>query len=338
MSGFGSMLRDYLEYYKISQSEFADRLGITQKHMNEMINGKTKISPELMILISLLTDIDVNLIYFAEKRKEVYESLMNEYKNEKEINKMLNSYYLKEMYKRKWINLKQPTSFVQNYMDLIEYLGINEISSINNYLSKRFLFKKASNDTDNIKIYLWIRHCDKETKGIEIGKYDSSKLNDLLNELKEERIKKFNKESLIKIFHKYGIILYIEDALPGTKVRGCIKVAIDTPVIYMTTYLKEKSSFYYTLYHELMHLKSDYNKLKSKTIVDEDDTEDEMNKLALNEMIDDKTYQLILNNYSNKEKIAEYNRIPLSFLYSRLAKEGIISYKSSEYMKNIERI
>ena len=77
MSGFGSMLRDYLEYYKISQSEFADRLGITQKHMNEIINGKTKISPELMVLISLLTNIDINLIMYAEKKKETYEMLIN---------------------------------------------------------------------------------------------------------------------------------------------------------------------------------------------------------------------------------------------------------------------
>ena len=338
MNGFGSMLRDYLEYYRISQSEFADRLGITKKHMNEIINGKTKISPELMVLISLLTNIDVNLIAYTEQKKETYEMLMNKYKSEKEINKMLNSYHLKELSQNKWINLKYPESFVQNYLDLTEYLGFKDISLIDTYLEKRFLFKKTSNNADNLKIYLWIRHCDNLTKGIEIEKYDSKKLNDLLTELKEERLKVFNKESLIELFHKYGIILCIEDALPGTKVRGCIKVSIDTPVIYMTTYLKEKSSFYYTLYHELMHLKTDYNKLKSKTAVDEEDTEDEMNKLALNEMMDDKTYKLILDNYSNRERIAKDNKIPLSFLYSRLAIEGKISYKSPEYRRNIERI
>jgi len=306
--------------------------------MNEIINSKTKISPELMVLISLLTNIDVNLIMFTEKKKETYEMLIAKYKTEKEINKMLNSYYIKEMSKRKWINLKYQESFVQNYLDLTEYLGVNDINSIDNYLNRRFLFKKASNDTDNLKIYLWIRHCDKETKGIEIGKYDSSKLNDLLKDLKEERIKKFNKKALINLFHKYGIILYIDDALPGTKVRGCVKVAIDTPVIYMTTYLKEKSSFYYTLYHELMHLKSDYNKLKNKTIVDEDDIEDNMNKQALNEMIDEETYNFILEHYFAREEIAKENKIPLSFLYSRLAMEGKIKYNSQEYLKSRENI
>ncbi len=130
MNGFGSMLRDYLEYHRISQSDFADRLGITQKHMNEIINGKTKISQELMILISLLTDIDINLIAFAEKRKETYDMLINKYKNEKEINNMLNSYYIKDLNKKNWLNLKHSTSFVQNYLDLVEYLGVKDTSSI----------------------------------------------------------------------------------------------------------------------------------------------------------------------------------------------------------------
>ena len=75
MSEFGSMLKDYLVFFKISQSDFADRLGISQKHMNEIINGKTKISPELMVVISLLTDIDPKIIFLAEKKKEVYELL-----------------------------------------------------------------------------------------------------------------------------------------------------------------------------------------------------------------------------------------------------------------------
>lgn len=49
MQGFGSMLKDYLEYYKISQTDFAERLGISTKHMNEILNGKTNISEELML-------------------------------------------------------------------------------------------------------------------------------------------------------------------------------------------------------------------------------------------------------------------------------------------------
>ena len=336
MHGFGSMLRDYLEYYRISQSEFADRLGITQKHMNEIINGKTRLTNELIISISILTDIDANLIFFVENKKKTYDELIEKYKNKKNINKMLNSFHLNEMVNKKWLKLKDSVEFTQNYLDLVDYMGIRDINLIDNYLSKRYLFKKAYNNADNLKIFLWIRHCDIVTKGIEVPEYKSSKLKDLLDELKIVRMKKFNKERLISLFKKYGIILCIEDALKGSKVRGCVKVMINTPAIYMTTYKKEKSSFYYTLYHELMHLKTDYNKLKSKTMVEDD--EKDIDIKALNEMLDEKIYNQILDDYDNKDNIALKNNIPLCFLYSRLAYEGKIKYNSSEYINHIERI
>lgn len=38
--------KEYLEFNNISQTEFATRLGITQKHMNELLNGKMSITLE----------------------------------------------------------------------------------------------------------------------------------------------------------------------------------------------------------------------------------------------------------------------------------------------------
>ena len=79
MIGFGSLLRDYLDYYKISQTDFADRLGISKKHLNNIINGKVGISEELMIAISLIADIDIKLIVFAEKQRRVHNYLYEKF-------------------------------------------------------------------------------------------------------------------------------------------------------------------------------------------------------------------------------------------------------------------
>ena len=335
MSGFGSMLRDYLEYNKISQTDFADRLGISQKHMNEIINDKTSISLELMMAISLLTDIDVNLIYYVENKKNVYNKLINKYKTDKEINKLLNSYYINEMEKRGWIKLKDKSSLVQKYLDLVDFLKVKDLDTFNSYVNKRYLFKKKDKSND-IKISLWINHCDNMINKEDINTYDSNKFDLILTELRNERIKKYNEKKIIEILRKYGIILYIEDALKGSKIRGCCKVMVDTPVIYLTRYYKEKSSFYFTLYHELMHIKKEFNMLKNKIYITED--ESKIDELALDEMIPKMIYKKILEDYSNKDKIAKENKIPLCFLYTRLAKEGIIKYNSNEYLNNIERI
>ena len=59
---FGKYLKDYLEYNNISQTEFATRIGITQKHMNEIINGKTRITLEMAGNIERLTGIKSEFI------------------------------------------------------------------------------------------------------------------------------------------------------------------------------------------------------------------------------------------------------------------------------------
>jgi len=85
-----------------------------------------------------------------------------------------------------------------------------------------------------------------------------------------------------------------------------------------------------------MHIKKDFNMLKNKIYITED--ESKIDELALDEMIPKMIYKKILEDYSNKDKIAKDNKIPLCFLYTRLAKDGIIKYNSKEYISNIEKI
>lgn len=338
MQGFGSMLKDYLEFYKISQTDFADRLGISTKHMNEILSGKTNISEDLMLGISLITDIDVNLIFYVETKKRIYEYLNKTFKSDKEIKKYLNSFCLNEMSKKKWITLKDSSSYTQNAIDLLDYLGISNFDNIDNYLNRRILYKKKD-DADRSKIYLWIKRCDNKIKGKIISNYTSSNLLLLNKELITIRNNKFNEEELIKVFNKYGIYLVIEDALTGTKIRGCSMVKGNNPCIYITRYFKEKASFYFTLYYELGHIKRDYNKLKNKIIInDEENSEKEMDEYALNQMIPNNIWKEIKNNLLLKEEICIKNKIPLCFLYSRLAYEKIISYSSKEYNSHREKI
>ncbi len=337
MNGFGSMLKDYLEYYKISQTDFADRLGISNKHMNEILNENTNISESVMLAISLITDIDINLIFYVENKKRIYQYLKDNFKTDKDIKEFLNSYYVNEMYKKNWIVLKDKTSVTQTTMDLLDYLKIKDFNLLNKYLDKRILFKKQDS-ANMIKIYLWIRHCDKIIENQEVNDYNSSNLIKLLDELKIIRNKEYNEDELIKLFNKYGIYLSIEEALNGTKLRGCVMVKGKNPAIYMTKYLKEKASFFFTLYHEIGHIKRDYNKAKNKIIVDDILSEDEADVFSLNQMIDENIWKEILNNFDKKDDICLSNNIPLSFLYSRLAYEGYIKYSSKEYNAHKEII
>ena len=79
-----------------------------------------------MLAISLITDIDPNLILKLENQKKVNNYLMKKFKNEQNIKEFLNSFYIKEMIKLNWFKPKNITSYVQTSIDLLEYLKIKD--------------------------------------------------------------------------------------------------------------------------------------------------------------------------------------------------------------------
>lgn len=336
--GFGPILRDYLNYHRISQSDFAKRLGITQKHMNEILNNKAEISMELMLSINLITDIDVNLIWQAEEEKRVYLYLKENFKDEQELKNYLKTFSIEELKDRNWLRFKDEKSLVQICIDLFKFLSIKNFDTLNNYSEQTILYKKNS-QADMNKVMLWIKHCDGLIQDLDICKYDKNKIGDLINDLKKLSLEKFDENKIIKCLNKYGIYLLIEDALTGSKIRGCMMVKGDNPAIYLTRLYKDKSSFYFALYHELGHVKSDYNKAKSKVIIDEDEAlEKRADQFALNTMITPSVWSEIIDNIDNVLDICRQNNTPVCFATSRLAKEGYISYKSKLYNNYKEKV
>ena len=61
--------------------------------------------------------------------------------------------------------------------------------------------------------------------------------------------------------------------------------------------------------------------------------EDRADKVALDTMIPNNVWKKIVENHSeeNIKEISKENRIPISFMVGRMAKVGLISYKSRLY-------
>lgn len=334
MLGFGKYLKEYLEFNNLSQTEFASRLGVTQKHMNEILNGKMSITLERAAQIYHLTGIPIDFIINAENRKLVTEYLLKKYGDEKSIQETIKKqFFISELAKRKWVDFKDPSNAIQNYMDLIDFLKVTDLEALN-MVQEKTLFKKTGEDIN--KLSLWIARCDELAIKQEVKEYNPIAFNFLIEDLKKEAYINYSIENVQNILNNYGIYFVVEKALTGTKVRGCIKVKGKNPAIYLTKNYIGKDSFFFELFHELGHCKSDYNEAKNKVIIDGNEKQEQRaDKFALNTMIPEDVWNNIQKDYSenNLLKISEGNKIPMSFIVGRLAKTKKISYKSTLYNK-----
>ena len=114
--GFGSFLKDYLEHYNISQVEFAERLDISTKHLSEILNKNIDISNDLMVAISLITNIDINFIVRIENSKKIKEYLIKEFGDN--LASYLKQFSINELEKYGWINFKHKSDIYQNAIDI----------------------------------------------------------------------------------------------------------------------------------------------------------------------------------------------------------------------------
>lgn len=189
---------------------------------------------------------------------------------------------------------------------------------------------------------MWIAHCDETIKQQNVNEYNSYNLMLLIKDLQELAYNNsIDIDKVRELLNKYGIYFACEKALTGTKIRGCFRVKGKQPAIYVTDNYAGKDSFFFELFHELGHCKSDYNEGKNKVIIDGNDLKEEKaDKFALEVMIPEKIWKKIVDGEINEKTLKEISiqeKIPMSFIVGRLAKNGIITYKSKLYRENYQK-
>ncbi len=334
MISFGKYLKDYLEFNNISQTEFAMRMGITQKHMNELLNGKTNITLEMAANIERLTGIDSGFIINVENSKKLSDKILKDCGDIKNVKKMLTKdYHISELKKNNWINFRDETNPMQMCIDILNFLKIKDFSVVEK-MKEQVLFKRTGNDFN--KIALWVAHCDEIANKQEVNEYNKYNFNFLIQDLKDDSYRKgIDIEKIRKLLNCYGIYFVCEKAMSGSKIRGCFKVRGKHPAIYITDNYAGKDSLYYELFHELGHCKSDYNEAKNKIIIEGTQLQEERaDSFAISTMIPKNLWKELDNVDINEENLQIFSdkyKIPMSFIVGRLAKNKKIKYSSKIY-------
>lgn len=332
---FGLQLKEYLDFYNISNNDFSERIGTTSKNLIDIINGDVQLSQNMIYNISFITEIPVSYIENVELNYK-FDNTINVFleKNNLTIKEFINKFSYKEFSKEYEVKFTDEKSDIWIAKDILKYLRITNPELL--YKQDNTIFYKSKNDKPEL-LSLWLERCYKVVSNQEVGIYNKDNIEILVDYIRDcAKNNIFNKEELIKKFNDYGIFLAIEKDLKGSKIRGAFKVLNDKPAIYITKKHNRYADIYFALLHELAHCKSDFNRAKSGSIVSTDDDKDledfelKADSTALNWMINDSLYNIIKDNYKD---IDSFDVIKSFFVY-RLAKDNIIKYNSALYQNN----
>lgn len=331
---FKDYLKDYLEYSNITNKDFANRIGITPKHLCDILAGNVNISADIVNKISIVTDIPIDYIYDIELNY-MFE---NEIENYLKLNEYTETEYLKKfnynyLIKSKFIDFIDTSDKLEIIKDILKFLRVSSPERV--YDIDKTAYYKSKNDKPEL-LLLWLEKCYRETLKQNVKEYKKENINILVQYVIEmAKNDKFDEKAITNMFNENGVYFVIQDDIPGSKIRGAFKVNRDIPAIYLTHKYKRIADVYFAMLHELAHCKTDFNRAQATNMVSYDGRIDELEEKAdaqaYDWMVDNKYYDTICKNQDyNIEEEKEY---PKSFVAYRLAKDGKIRYNSKVYQK-----
>jgi HTH-type transcriptional regulator / antitoxin HigA len=347
----GAIIKEYLEELGMSQKECATRLGISEKHFSNLLNGKSRLSEEMAIKFEKIIH-NVPASYWLN-----YESKYREYLIREEVNnKDFNETELKELDKRfrfttifaglNWDIKKQAN-------EMLKLLRISSYSQFDDvYSNLNVDFMEDGGEKESIAIWLNLAGEEVEIQNRDLSNklYDRTNLINSLGKLKKIALNNDYENSLQsvrKLLNRLGIYLVFCDAVVNSKVRGALTTYKKNPAIYLTARFKTHDHVWFALMHEIGHLIMHYEPNKPLITLEPElglDTdhislkEKEANTFARDFFIDQTAYKKFIEfkkfKQNNIEEFARDQGILPGIVVARLQHDGYIGFDVLNYLKN----
>lgn len=340
----GTILKEYMESRNITQKDMAESIGVSEKFVSNLINGKSKLSEEVALnLEKIFPDIKAEFWLDIEQNYRLTLLRQRQEKNETifDLREIANEYKFNYVFQGLGYDIRTQAR------EMLKLLGEKSFKDVEDKLDK-LNYSFMEDGGNNKTIYVWLKLCEYEldiqNDLDKLGEFNLEKFKSNLPILKQiiytENFEMAEK-NIRKYLNFFGIPLVIMDAVPTAKVRGATTVLNNRPVIFLSKRYKLLSVFYFTLVHELMHIIN--GNINEKYHIDFDNEEIEIltNQQARDFFVDKEQYEKFVEKtektnidlenllaFSNTQKV-----IP-EIIVSFLEHDKIIDYSKFHYLKN----
>lgn len=291
----GATIREQLEDRGMSQKEFAERLGMSEKHVSNLINGKVELTPETAFRLEMVLGIPAR---FWNNLEAIYREKLIKIKAENALEPeiiLAEQFPYDEMAANGWV---EPTDKpAERVFNLRKFFEVAELKLLNSDLLPDIAYHRTStSDPADYSTIVWIQKVKIEARKTDTDKIDLSKLSGSLEEIRLMTLKQPTDfiEELVQKLSACGFALVLIPALNELSLQGAAfydrkKIVIGLPVQEMNN-----DTFWFSLFHEIGHVLSDHLNPDSKVNTAEQD-EAEVNEFAENIMIPANQFQNFLD-------------------------------------------
>ncbi|MCH3972376.1 MAG: helix-turn-helix domain-containing protein [Oscillospiraceae bacterium] len=336
----GATIREQLENRGISQKEFAIRMGMTEKHISNLINGKVELTPNVALRLETVLGLPASFwnnleAIYQEKIARVNAELSVE--QDEEIAKQ---FPYSTMAKWKWVSVTRKVE--ERVINLRKFFEVAELGLLENLKMPGIAYRKCnSSQKSDYALAAWAQEARLEARKIQVEPINIARLEKEIPTIRSMTVKdptEFCNE-LRHTLSGCGVAIIFLPHISGSFLHGASFLDDGHIVLGLTVREKYADSFWFSLFHELCHIIKGHIYSPEPTTPEQ---EAEANAFARDTLISPKAYQsFIAQGRFDEGTIAAFANavgIDAGIVLGRLQKDNIVPYSYFNHLKKKYKI
>lgn len=256
--GPGETLLEWLEENAMTQNNFALRVGLSPKTLNQIIKGKAPLTHETALKLERITEIPANFWNAREAiyREELTRALETEsLRQDLELLKILP---LNEMKKRKVVTLKN-VSEVERLKEVLSFFMVADSAAWHKvWATPNTVFRKSSSYEGSIgAVATWLRISELAASKLDLAEFNQNAFRRSIPDLRKITLETSGEKignRLITTCSKVGVGITFVPEIPGTRLSGATRWVGGRPIIHLSLRHKSEDHFWFSFFHEAGHI------------------------------------------------------------------------------------
>lgn len=250
----GKTLQETLEAVGMSQTELAERTGLTPKTINEIVQGKSSVTPETAIKLSAVFGMSV--AFWNNLQRNYQETLARLEVEKKLFHELVNlrkfSCYIELA---KWGYVKKTNVPREKIMSLLNFFGVSSLDLVPKIQAVAFR-KSNQKSLSHESLAAWLRCGELGAQKIQTKEFDKNKLINSLEGLRglTRRNPDVFEHKMVELCASFGVAVVFVPYFKNTFVNGATRWVNDKAIVQLSLRGNYSDIFWFTFFHELAHV------------------------------------------------------------------------------------
>jgi len=343
----GFTLAETLEALGMSQKELSIRMGMSQKTINEIIQGKASITPETAVALETVLGVEAVFWLNLESNFRADLARINGKKQIMKEIKASSQYPYSEMAKHNWVPFTRNRE--EKVINLRKYFGVASLNNVENLPMVSNFRRKEIKQTSAYALMAWLRQGEIQAQDLKIEPFSLTRLKESIPFFRTLTACPVGFASELKVeCAKCGVAVSFVPSIRGTAVHGATRwLKPDRALICLSLRYSWSDIFWFSFFHEIGHIIKGHS--KKATFINDPElpldyinitVEDEADEYARETLIPAKQFSdfAAKKNFSKREVelFAGSMGVAPEIVWGRLAKDGLVTWKQiSAYRKRL---